>query len=203
MSCTGTHRRGAADPGSSRNTAGSSQLSRGQHPSDVVCRTGASPLCSASTTTSRRTMAVPATAGETPVKPIAVWANQTQNGASLLGLDFRLFLGTTIAFPVSRGRLAQTVQGRVHRPWLSGSAHIPHCGPPWRSPRVRKLREVVPDTIIDRAATGSAAWRLDNASIPPRNFPVWPRGVGATRAARGTDRAGPGLLTGRVPRNAW
>jgi len=42
-------------------------------------------------------MVVPAKAGETPVQPITVWANQTQKSASLLGRDSPLVGGTTIA----------------------------------------------------------------------------------------------------------
>jgi len=42
-------------------------------------------------------MVVAPKAGEAPVKPIDVWANQTQKSASLLGLDSPLFGATTIA----------------------------------------------------------------------------------------------------------
>jgi len=42
-------------------------------------------------------MVVAPKAGEAPVKPIDVWANQTQKRASLLGLDSPLFGATTIA----------------------------------------------------------------------------------------------------------
>jgi len=41
-------------------------------------------------------MVVAPKAGEAPVKPIDVWANQTQKSASLLGLDSPLFGATTI-----------------------------------------------------------------------------------------------------------
>jgi len=41
-------------------------------------------------------MVVPSTAGEAPVQPIAVWANQTQNSACLLGMDSPRFGATEI-----------------------------------------------------------------------------------------------------------
>jgi len=41
-------------------------------------------------------MVVAPKAGEAQVKPIDVWANQTQKSASLLGLDSPLFGATTI-----------------------------------------------------------------------------------------------------------
>ena len=41
-------------------------------------------------------MVVAPKAGEAPVKPIDVWANQTQKRPSLLGLDSPLFGATTI-----------------------------------------------------------------------------------------------------------
>jgi len=51
-----------------------------------MCRGALTVLC----------MVVLSRAGETPVKPIAVWANQTQKSASLLGRDSPLFGATTI-----------------------------------------------------------------------------------------------------------
>jgi len=41
-------------------------------------------------------MVVAPKAGEAPVKPIDVWANQTQKSASWLGLDSPFFGATTI-----------------------------------------------------------------------------------------------------------
>jgi len=43
-------------------------------------------------------MVIPSKAGEAPVKPIDVWANQTKNKASLLGVDSPLFGATTMAY---------------------------------------------------------------------------------------------------------
>jgi len=47
-------------------------------------------------------------AGEAPIQPIDVWANQTQKRASLLGLDSPLFGATTIAFCTTTDVLGQS-----------------------------------------------------------------------------------------------
>jgi len=48
-------------------------------------------------------MVVPSRAGETPVKPVAVWANKTHNKASLSGLDSPLLGATTTSWSPRAG----------------------------------------------------------------------------------------------------
>jgi len=63
----------------------------------------------------RHHMVVAPKAGEAPVKPIDVWANQTQKSASWLGLDSPFFGATTIIrwYGV---RSAPSQQGLLHAP---------------------------------------------------------------------------------------
>ena len=77
-------------------------------------------------------MVVPSTAGETPVKPIAVWANKTQKSASLFGIDSPLFGATTatvlVGRPVSGGRRQRR---GPPRPQSDAAARGRSCAGPW------------------------------------------------------------------------
>jgi len=143
----------------------------------------------------------------------------------------RLYNG--LAFPASRRWLAQTAYGREHRQWLSGSAHIPHCGPPWGSLGFRKLKQVVPtrppigqrqgqpfgaSTTLPSPHVTSPCGR--EAWVPPASHagPPEPRQgcrMAGCRATSGEQRGGsggeaeiggPACLTGRAtpgPRRQW
>jgi len=85
-------------------------------------------------------------AGDTPVKTIAVWANQMQNSASLLGLNSLLFGGLTIR-GMTRARIDCTAEVLG---W------IPLCGTSTLAPSSRRVLPRLKRRHVRRRVTAAA-----------------------------------------------